>query len=323
MAAVRDPAGARRSASTPPARWPASCAPRWSGALRENYVTGAEMRGFSRRRVLFGHVLRNASGPALAVLGLAVPTIIGGAVITEKLFNLPGIAQLALQSARAGRRPGHPRHAAGHRRRRADRQHGRQRRADRPQPGRPSGRARRGRHLDEHAAPDLGASRRPASRSSSCSASRSWSVAGGALAPHDPLAQDPTHDAPGAGRRALARHRLPRPRRAQPADGRHPASRSPARSRRSLVARCCSGILPGLASAWLGPRLRVVRAAGHRHPDGAAVHGLRDRGRRHPRQRPAPVDGRDRRADVAAVLPGHPRGRRSACASRSTSRRPS
>jgi peptide/nickel transport system permease protein len=72
------------------------------GALRENYVVGAEMRGFSRRRVLFGHVLRNASGPALAVLGLAVPGIIGGAVITEKLFNLPGIAQLALESAQQG-----------------------------------------------------------------------------------------------------------------------------------------------------------------------------------------------------------------------------
>jgi peptide/nickel transport system permease protein len=72
------------------------------GALGENYVVGAEMRGFSRRRVLFGHVLRNASGPALAVLGLAVPGIIGGAVITEKLFNLPGIAQLALQAAQQG-----------------------------------------------------------------------------------------------------------------------------------------------------------------------------------------------------------------------------
>jgi peptide/nickel transport system permease protein len=72
------------------------------GAMRENYVTGAEMRGFSRRRVMFGHVLRNASGPALAVLGMAVPTIIGGAVITEKLFNLPGIAQLALVGAEQG-----------------------------------------------------------------------------------------------------------------------------------------------------------------------------------------------------------------------------
>ncbi|POX42449.1 ABC transporter permease [Streptomyces sp. Ru73] len=69
------------------------------GALRENYVTGAEMRGFSARRVLFGHVLRNAAGPALTVLGMSVPLIIGGAVVTEKIFNLPGIAQLSLQSA--------------------------------------------------------------------------------------------------------------------------------------------------------------------------------------------------------------------------------
>ncbi|MEV0848592.1 ABC transporter permease [Streptomyces sp. NPDC049954] len=69
------------------------------GALRENYVTGAEMRGFTARRVLFGHVLRNAAGPALSVLGLSVPVILGGAVVTEKIFNLPGIAQLSLQGA--------------------------------------------------------------------------------------------------------------------------------------------------------------------------------------------------------------------------------
>ncbi|MEV7422345.1 ABC transporter permease [Streptomyces sp. NPDC091212] len=69
------------------------------GALRENYVTGAQMRGFSARRVLFGHVLRNAAGPALSVLGVSVPVILGGAVVTEKIFNLPGIAQLSLQSA--------------------------------------------------------------------------------------------------------------------------------------------------------------------------------------------------------------------------------
>ncbi|MGW6140647.1 ABC transporter permease [Streptomyces sp. NPDC055140] len=69
------------------------------GALRENYVTGAQMRGFSARRVLFGHVLRNAAGPALTVLGVSVPVILGGAVVTEKIFNLPGIAQLSLQAA--------------------------------------------------------------------------------------------------------------------------------------------------------------------------------------------------------------------------------
>ncbi|RII14675.1 Glutathione transport system permease protein GsiC [Streptomyces sp. YIM 130001] len=69
------------------------------GALSENYVTGAQMRGFSARRVLFGHVLRNAAGPALTVLGMSVPVILGGAVVTEKIFNLPGIAQLSLQAA--------------------------------------------------------------------------------------------------------------------------------------------------------------------------------------------------------------------------------
>lgn len=72
------------------------------GSLRENYAVGAQMRGFGRSRVLFGHVLRNAAGPTLAVVGLAIPLIIGGAVMTEKLFGLPGIAQLALQSAEKG-----------------------------------------------------------------------------------------------------------------------------------------------------------------------------------------------------------------------------
>lgn len=69
------------------------------GELRENYVTGASMRGLAQRRVLFGHVLRNAAGPALTVLGMSVPMLIGGAVVTERIFNLPGIAQLSLQAA--------------------------------------------------------------------------------------------------------------------------------------------------------------------------------------------------------------------------------
>jgi peptide/nickel transport system permease protein len=69
------------------------------GQLGENYVTGAVVRGLSTRRILFGHVLRNAAGPALTVLGMGVPMVLGGAVVTEKIFNLPGVAQLALQAA--------------------------------------------------------------------------------------------------------------------------------------------------------------------------------------------------------------------------------
>lgn len=71
------------------------------GQLAENYVTGAVVRGLPVRRVLFRHVLRNAVGPALTVLGTGIPTILGGAVITEKIFNLPGVAQLGLQAAGA------------------------------------------------------------------------------------------------------------------------------------------------------------------------------------------------------------------------------
>ncbi|WP_432827420.1 ABC transporter permease [Dactylosporangium sp. CA-092794] len=67
--------------------------------LGENYVTGAVVRGLGTRRVLFGHALRNAIGPALTVLGVGVPTVLGGAVVTEKIFNLPGLARLTLQAA--------------------------------------------------------------------------------------------------------------------------------------------------------------------------------------------------------------------------------
>jgi peptide/nickel transport system permease protein len=68
------------------------------GALRENYVLGAAARGLSAPRALFRHALRNAAGPALTVLGVQVPAIIGGAVVAEKMFALPGVAQLALQA---------------------------------------------------------------------------------------------------------------------------------------------------------------------------------------------------------------------------------
>lgn len=72
------------------------------GALAENYVTGAVMRGFSVRRVVFVHALRNGAGPAIAVLGLHVPRLIGGAVITETVFAMPGLGQLARDSALKG-----------------------------------------------------------------------------------------------------------------------------------------------------------------------------------------------------------------------------
>jgi peptide/nickel transport system permease protein len=72
------------------------------GAYRENYVIGAIVRGLSPRRIFFRHVLRNGVGPALAVLGLEFPALIGGSVIVETIFALAGFGQFAYTSAQTG-----------------------------------------------------------------------------------------------------------------------------------------------------------------------------------------------------------------------------
>ncbi len=72
------------------------------GAMGENYVTGAVVRGLSRRRVVFGHALRNAAGPALTVLGIRIPILIGSTVVAEVVFSLPGLGKLGLDAASRG-----------------------------------------------------------------------------------------------------------------------------------------------------------------------------------------------------------------------------
>jgi peptide/nickel transport system permease protein len=72
------------------------------GAYRENYVIGAIVRGLSPRRIFFRHVLRNGIGPAVAVLGLEFPVLIGQSVIVESIFALSGFGQFASTSAQMG-----------------------------------------------------------------------------------------------------------------------------------------------------------------------------------------------------------------------------
>ena len=71
-------------------------------AYRENYVIGATVRGLGPRRIFTRHVLRNGVGPALAVLGLKFPALIGGSVVTEWIFGLQGVGRFANDSAQAG-----------------------------------------------------------------------------------------------------------------------------------------------------------------------------------------------------------------------------
>lgn len=71
-------------------------------ALRRDYVRTLRSRGLGFNRVVYKHVLRNAGGPALAVLAVQFIGLLGGAVIVEQIFNLPGLGQLAVQATSSG-----------------------------------------------------------------------------------------------------------------------------------------------------------------------------------------------------------------------------
>lgn len=62
--------------------------------LRQDYILTARAKGAAERRVLRRHALRNALLPVVTILGLSVPGLIGGSVIMESLFALPGLGQL-------------------------------------------------------------------------------------------------------------------------------------------------------------------------------------------------------------------------------------
>jgi peptide/nickel transport system permease protein len=67
--------------------------------LAQDYVRMARSKGASRRIILFGHVLRNAAGPVVTLLGLSLPFIVSGTLITEYVFNYPGIGLLTYNAA--------------------------------------------------------------------------------------------------------------------------------------------------------------------------------------------------------------------------------
>jgi peptide/nickel transport system permease protein len=62
--------------------------------LAQDYVRMARSKGASRRYVLTAHVLRNALSPVVTLLGLSLPFILSGTLITEQVFNYPGVGLL-------------------------------------------------------------------------------------------------------------------------------------------------------------------------------------------------------------------------------------
>lgn len=66
--------------------------------LSEEYVVGARARGLSERAVILRHALRNALIPVVTIYGLALPFLLGGAVLIEKVFAWPGMGLLAVEA---------------------------------------------------------------------------------------------------------------------------------------------------------------------------------------------------------------------------------
>jgi peptide/nickel transport system permease protein len=64
----------------------------------QDYVRTARAKGCSPNRVLFRHAFRNAVLPTITILGLSLPALFGGALITEQVFNYPGMGQLTITS---------------------------------------------------------------------------------------------------------------------------------------------------------------------------------------------------------------------------------
>ncbi len=62
--------------------------------LRQDYILTARAKGLPTNKIIFGHALRNALLPVITLLGLSVPGLIGGSVIIESIFALPGLGQL-------------------------------------------------------------------------------------------------------------------------------------------------------------------------------------------------------------------------------------
>lgn len=69
--------------------------------MLQDYILTARAKGLSERTVLFKHAFRNALLPVITLLGLSVPGLIGGSVILESIFSLPGLGQLFYQSVMA------------------------------------------------------------------------------------------------------------------------------------------------------------------------------------------------------------------------------
>jgi peptide/nickel transport system permease protein len=66
--------------------------------IRQDYITVARAKGLSEKKVIYNHALKNAILPLITLIGLSVPGLIGGSVIMESIFGIPGMGQMFFMS---------------------------------------------------------------------------------------------------------------------------------------------------------------------------------------------------------------------------------
>ncbi|MEY9966722.1 ABC-type dipeptide/oligopeptide/nickel transport system permease component [Streptacidiphilus sp. MAP12-16] len=66
--------------------------------LGEDYIRTAKAKGLRQRRVTYRHALRAALTPVVTQFGIDLATLLGGAIVTERIFGLPGLGQLSVNS---------------------------------------------------------------------------------------------------------------------------------------------------------------------------------------------------------------------------------
>ena len=66
--------------------------------LQQDYIRTARAKGLAQRPILFLHALKNASVPIVTVIGIGIALLIGGAVVTESVFAIPGLGRLTVDA---------------------------------------------------------------------------------------------------------------------------------------------------------------------------------------------------------------------------------
>jgi peptide/nickel transport system permease protein len=73
--------------------------------INQDYIRTARSKGLPRRQVIYGHALKNAALPIVTVIGLDLPFLLGGAIVTERIFAWPGMGRLFLDNLSRGDTP--------------------------------------------------------------------------------------------------------------------------------------------------------------------------------------------------------------------------